>query len=239
MKKSEDFVFSAKVESYCGMSSLITNFSIEIDIYAIDLISGYFKYMRKLKEVTSPNADSVKETIPSKTLNYGHYFMKIIGILDEKRKVSSSGYVEVTSTTLVADISGASYASQGFNHKLTLNGSKTHDPDVGQGIYIGMNFTWLCRKESEVFPDDVATLPEVFPPAGSTLPPKRNREGCYGTGIGKLRSRNGFPYILDLDIDKMEGDEDYVIELDVKKRGTVVNALHRLRIKEEIHLKVK
>ncbi|PFX27651.1 Polycystic kidney disease protein 1-like 2 [Stylophora pistillata] len=236
VKKSEDFVFSAKLESNCRVSSLISKVHIETDIYAINTISGYFKHKRK--GVLYPYADSVKQTIPSKTLDYGHYFMKIIGISDNKRKISSFGYIEVTSTTLVANISGANHASQGLNEKLTLNGSKCYDPDVGQGVYTGMNFTWLCRKESEVFPDDATTLPEVSPLAGSTLPQKRDREGCYGTGVGKLRPRNGFPYILDLDVDKMEGDEDYVIKLDVRKRGLVDFALHRLRVKEEIRLKI-
>lgn len=236
MKKSEDFVFSAKVESNCRLSRLTSKVHIETDIYAINMLSGYFTHKRK--GVFYPNADSVKQTIPSKTLDYGHYFMKIIGISDNRRKVSSFGYIEVTSTMLVANISGASRASQGLNKKLTLNGSKSYDPDVGQGVYTGMNFTWLCRKESEVFPDDVTTLPEVYPPAGSTLPPKSDREGCYGTGLGKLGSRNGFPYILDLDVDKMEGDEDYVIKLDVRKKGLIDFTLHRLRVIEEIRLKI-
>lgn len=109
VKKLEDFVFFVMVELYCCMFSLIINFSIEIDIYVIDLILGYFKYMRKLKEVIFFNVDLVKEIIFSKILNYGYYFMKIIGILDKKWIVSSFGYVEVMFIILVVDILGVSY----------------------------------------------------------------------------------------------------------------------------------
>lgn len=75
-----------------------------------------------------------------------------------------------------------------------------------------MNFMWFCWKESEVFLDDVVIFFEVFFFVGLIFLLKRNCEGCYGIGMGKLRLRNGFLYIFDLDIDKMEGDEDYVIE---------------------------
>ena len=236
-KKSEDFVLFAKVASICRVSGQV-DLIIDMNVYAIDLKLGSFHNEKRIVKFSV--VDSVKLTITGKTLDYGLYFVKIVGFTqsNSETKVSSFGYVEVTSTTLVANISGASQASQGLNKKLTLNGSMSHDPDVGEGVYTGLDFTWFCKKEDETFPDNMTSLPVVNHPAVSTVLPEKDRGGCYGTGIGKLRSRNGFPYIIDLDVDKMKGDEDYVIQLAVRKRGMVVYAVHRLRIKEEIHLSI-
>ncbi|KAL9952359.1 hypothetical protein ACROYT_G039604 [Oculina patagonica] len=118
------------------------------------------------------------------------------------------------------------------------DGSLSHDPDVGEGDYTGLDFTWLCRRRNEKFPDNITGLPIVFPQSGSTSLSGQDKGGCYGTGVGKLKPRDGFPYIVDLDVDKMKGDEDYVIKMAMSKRGQTVFAVHQLRIKEEIHLKI-
>lgn len=208
------------------------------EIYAIDQRSGSFSNVRT--RIGTAVSD-IKTTIRGKDYNYGYYFYKITGTIERHTgtTVSSFGYIEVTSTTLVANISGANQASQGFNKTLTLDGSRSHDPDVGEGDYTGLDFTWLCRRGNERFPDNITALPVVFPQSGSIGLSGQDSGGCYGTGVGKLKPRDGFPYIVDLDVDKMKGDEDYVIKMAMSKRGQTVYAIHHLRIKEEIHLAIR
>ncbi len=236
MKKSEDFVFYVKLAINCHISGQVRVVFIE-EMFAIDLESGSFS---KVRTRIGTAVSDIKATIRGKDYNYGYYFYKITGSIERHTgtAVSSFGYIEVTSTNLIASISGANQASQGFNTTLTLDGSLSHDPDVGEGDYTGLDFTWLCRRRNEKFPDNITGLPIVFPQSGSTGLSGQDKGGCYGTGVGKLKPRDGFPYIVDLDVDKMKGDEDYVIKMAMSKRGQTVYAVHQLRIKEEIHLKI-
>ena len=56
--------------------------------------------------------------------------------------------------------------------------------------------------------------------------------------MGKLKPRHGMAHIADLNVDKMKGDQDYVVKLIMKKRGLTTSAVHLVRIKEEIHLTI-
>lgn len=236
MKKSEDFVFIVKVAINCHISGQV-QVLYNMEMYAIDLISASFRLVATRVGTT---VGDTKHTIRGKRYNYGHYFFKVTGTIERHKGTTTStfGYIEVTSTTLVANISGANQASQDFNKTLSLDGSMSHDPDVGEGDYNGLEFTWLCKRDNEKFPENITALPVVFPQSGSTGSSGQDRGGCYGTGVGKLNARGGFPYIVDLDVDKMKGDEDYVIRLMIRKRGQTVYAIHHLRVREEIHLKI-
>ena len=218
----------------CGNSSQV-QMPYDIDVYFINLESGSFLLDAFAKGATETDF-SVR--IPANLLSYGLYYFKVTGSIETVTGtvVDSFGYIEVTSTTLVVNVTGDSQASQGFNKILTLNGSHSYDPDVGKGNYTGLNFTWLCRRVEETFPDNIASLPVVLPLSG--FPGSHDLGGCYGTGIGKLRPRTGVPYVLDLDVDKMKGDQNYVVKLVITKRGQMVAAVHQLRIKKEIHLSI-
>lgn len=218
----------------CGNSSQV-QMPYDIDIYFINLESGSFLLDAFEKGATETDF-SVR--IPANLLSYGLYYFKVTGSIETVTGtvVDSFGYIGVTSTTLVVNVTGDSQASQGFNNILTLNGSHSYDPDVGKGNYTGLNFTWLCRRVEETFPDNIASLPVVLPLSG--FPGSHDLGGCYGTGIGKLRSRTGVPYVLDLDVDKMKGDQNYVVKLVITKGGQMVAAVHQLRIKKEIHLSI-
>lgn len=236
MKKSEDFVFLVEVAINCHINAQV-HMLYNIEFFAIDLKSGSF---RNLIIRIGTTVAGIKTTIWGSGLDYGHYLFSISGHIEGQTatRTSSFGYIEVTSTNLVANISGATQASQGFNELLTLNGTLSHDPDVGPGDYTGLEFTWLCRRNNEELPSNITALPYVFPQSGSTGFLGQDLGGCYGTGMGKLKSRDGIPYIVDLDVDKMKGDEDYVINLIMRKRGLTAYAVHRVRIKDEIHLNI-
>lgn len=236
MKKSEDFVFFVNIAINCPIPSHVQVLYHE-EMFSIDQGSGSFRNVNNRIGTTVGN---VRTTINGKRFNYGYYFYKITGSIERHTgtTVSSFGYIEITSTTLVANISGANQVSQGFNKILTLDGSLSHDPDVGEGDYTGLDFTWLCRRENEIFPNNIAALPVVSAQSESPDLSGQDGGGCYGTGVGKLKPRDGFSYIVDLGVDKMKGDEDYVIKMAMRKRGQTVYAIHHLRIKEEIHLNI-
>ena len=235
MKRSENFKFQVDFEVDCRVSGVIPVI-YNIERYRIDSNSG--SYQGKVYRIGTTVGD-LNETIIGKSFDYGLYYIKLTGSIEGKdeTRVNSFGYVEVTSTALVANITGATQASQGINKIVTLNGSQSHDPDVGKGDYSGIIFTWLCRRDYELFPNDTASLPVVRPSSGSTKV-SPDQGGCYGTGVGKLESRPVAPYIVDLDIDKMKGDQGYIIVLVMTKRGLTITAAHHLRLKEEIYLQI-
>ena len=236
MKKSEDFVFLVKVVKNCHISGQV-HWLYKSERFAINLASGSFHNVAI--QIGTAVAD-IKTLINGNNIDYGHYLFKISGNIEGQpaTKTSSFGYIEVTSTNLVANIIGARQASQGNNETLILNGSLSHDPDVGPGKYTGNEFTWLCRRNNESFSNNITALPYVFPQSGSTSLLGQDRGGCYGTGVGKLKPRHGMAYIADLNVDKMKGDQDYVVKLIMKKRGLTTSAVHLVRIKEEIHLTI-
>ena len=218
----------------CGNSTQV-QVSCSIDVYAINKESGSF-FRGALAEKTTKTDFPVR--IPANLLSYGLYYFKVTGSIETVAgtTVDSLGYIEVTSTTLFVNITGKSRASQGFNKILTLNGSQSYDPDVGRGNYTGLNFMWLCRRVEETFSDNITSLPVVLPLSGFSG--SSDLGGCYGTGIGKLRPRTEEPYILDLDVDKMKGDQDYVVKLILAKNGQKADTVHQLRIKKEIQLSI-
>jgi len=236
MKKSEVFVFTAEVAINChvaGQNQMV----YKSETFAIDLISGS---LRRSAIRIGTTVRYIETTIRGSDYDYGYYLFTIKGNIEGRSatKTSSFGYIEVTSTNLVANITGARRVSQGLNDTLTLNGSLSHDPDVGPGKYAGLEFTWLCRRNNEIFPKDITALPYVFPQSRSTSQIGQDVGGCYGTGVGKLKPRDGMAYIVDLNVDKMKGDQDYVIKLIMRKRGLTAYAVHLLRIKEEMQLKI-
>ena len=97
-----------------------------------------------------------------------------------------------------------------------------------------MKFAWFCKGKSEVFPKDIWTLPEVQPRARKSV--RMLKGGCYGTGVGKLKSRER---IVQFHVDQMKGDEEYNILLVLTKDNRNASASHDVYIREEIHINVR
>ena len=219
-----------KVVKNCHISGQVHWIS-HSEWFAINLASGSFHNV-KIRKGTA--VADIKLPVCENNIDYGHYLFMIRGNIEGQpaTNTSSFGYIEVTSTNLVANITGATRACQGNNETLILNGSLSHDPDVGPGKYTGIEFTWVCTRNNERFPNNITALTYVFPRSGSTSLLGQDRGGCYGTGVGKLKPRHGMAYIADLNVDKMKGDQYYVIKLIMKKRGLTVSAVRNVGIKE-------
>ena len=241
MNKSEDFVFLAEVAINCHIAGQV-HLLYNSETFAIDMISGSLRW---LANRTNTTVNNIETTIRGSEYDYGHYLFTISGNIEGQTatKTSSFGYLEVArSTYLVANITGAIQAFQGLNKSLTLNGSLSHDPDIGPGNYTGLEFTWLCRRnDAQSFPKNITAFPYVLiPPSGSTSLSGQDVRGCYGTGVGKLKPRAGMPYIVDLDVDHMKGDQSsrYVIKLIIRKRGLMADDRLIVHI-EEVPFKIK
>lgn len=149
------------------------------------------------------------------------------------------GFFEITYSRLIADISGKFFFSQGLHQMATLSGASSYDPDVGQGDYTGMNFTWACKRKNEMFPDNLTSLPVVTPPRKNYDSLEIDNGGCYGNGMGRLAPKQGLEYLVELDVDKMKGNEEFDIQLLVTKGERNSSASHRLRVKKEINLFIR
>ena len=129
MKKSEDFVFLVKVVKNCHISGQV-HWLYKSERFAINLASGSFHNVAI--QIGTAVAD-IKTLINGNNIDYGHYLFKISGNIEGQpaTKTSSFGYIEVTSTNLVANIIGARQASQGKNETLILNGSLGQESTLG------------------------------------------------------------------------------------------------------------
>lgn len=122
---------------------------------------------------------------------------------------SSLGFFDITKSSLIADISGGNRVTRGKGSIIKLDGSLSRDPDVDPGDLSSMQFTWLCKKRQESFPNvSVASIPVITPSSGP------GRGGCFGTGVGKLSSSD---VKVDLVTSGMVVGEFYDVKLIVKK----------------------
>lgn len=96
-------------------------------------------------------------------------------------------YLNITKTPLVVRISGGTARNIGYDSKLILDAHQmTKDPDSDKTS--NFTFEWRCRQENEVYPPTLnyITLPTLDEALNQT-----RRDGCFGTGIGKLPTPSG------------------------------------------------
>jgi hypothetical protein len=225
-----DFTVSMPTEITCQASNYIASY--QATVYSIDNSTGSLQNSYTNFGNLLPEATVWK--IPAKALQYGKYYVKVTSVIENNRGTQSSdfGFIIVGETPLVSKIAGSSLAYQGIKEIVYLYGSKSYDPDVGQGKYNGMEFIWICRRDNETFKGNPTSLPVVRPSSNQSV----DLGGCYGTGIGRLESSEKGKYVIGLDIDKMKGDTRYVIVLVVKKGERSQRSEHSMYIKEEIDI---
>ena len=122
---------------------------------------------------------------------------------------SALGFFMITKSPLIAGILGGNKVMRGKGSVITLDGSASSDPDVEPGNHSSMQFTWLCKKQQEHFPNgSLSSLPVV------TLSTGPGSGGCFGTGVGKLSSS---AKVVQLDTSQTVAGESYDVKLIVKK----------------------
>ena len=123
---------------------------------------------------------------------------------------STLGFFTIEKSPLRAEISGGNTVTRGKGKTITLNGSLSQDPDVEPGNITSMNFTWLCKKRNESFPNLSVPIPVVSLTPGLG----QGGGGCFGTGVGGLSSNTA---VVNLSTSAMNVDEFYDIKLRVQK----------------------
>lgn len=198
-------------------------------IYSINNVTAAFKQVYTTVGLLSNRTTWI---IPARALEFGMHYVKVTSWIPGHTGTNSVswGLIRVGETKLIAIIISGNVTYQGMLDIFYLNGSQSHDPDLGPGIYEDMEFIWLCRRSNETFPNDPTTLPLVSPNDTQT------GSGCYGSGVGRLEPTKEQQYLVGLDVDKMAGNTQYVIALVVRKQERSTWSEQRLFVKEEIDI---
>ena len=180
--RSKDFIVQTQVSnSNCNTSNTIL-FEWYLYKYDVDR-SG----KTEIKSITLLDSKSTEWNLQKRQLDYGRYFVDFrAAFAGHPHMIGSSvGFFDITKSPLIADISGGNRVTRGKGNIIKLDGSLSRDPDADPSDPSSMQFTWLCKKQQESFPDvPIASLPTVTPSSGP------GKGGCFGTGVGKLSSND-------------------------------------------------
>lgn len=145
--KATGFAFNF---SYAKICPLAENIGLKWNVWKMGSSSDGLESKANLSPLQMPaNALDVR----ARTLDYGRYRMEAVVIPQGKdirdlysgTDVSKSIYVNIIPSVLIAVIKGGKYKSIGYDSLLILDGSSSHDPDVGIGEpdkYL--LFNWYC-----------------------------------------------------------------------------------------------
>ena len=205
--RSNDFIVQGNVLNASCNSSNTLLFKWFLTSYSVNKAGE-----TKIKETTLRNATGTQWNLPKRVLDYGAYYVDFRAAFTSNPKLfgSTLGFFTIVKSPLRAKISGGNTVTRGKGKTITLNGSLSQDPDVEPGNIISMNFTWLCKKRNESFPNLSVPIPVVsFTPG-----PGQGGGGCFGIGVRRLSSNTA---VVKLPTSAMNVDELYDIKLIVQK----------------------
>ena len=167
----------------------------------------------KIKETILLDETGTQWNLPKRVLVYGAYYVDFRAAFTSNPKMfgSTLGFFTIEKSPLRAKISGGNTVTRGKGKTITLNGSLSQDPDVEPGNITSMNFTWLCKKRNESFPNLSVPIPVVSLTPGLG---QGGSGGCFGTGVGRLNSNTA---VVNLSTSAMNVGEFYDIKLIVQK----------------------
>ena len=204
--RSKDFITQAIVgKAECNSSQTLL-FAWYLFKYKVEASGNVY-----IEKTILLDSRSTEWTLQKRTLHYGLYFVEFrVAYASQPTVISSAlGFFNVTKSKLVADILGGNKVTRGKGSLISLEGSASRDPDVESGNHSSMEFTWLCKKRQESFPNgSLASLPVVTTSSGP------GNGGCFGTGVGKLSSSD---IVVTLDTSRMTVGELYDVKLIVTK----------------------
>ena len=204
--RSNDFIVQGNVLNASCNSSNTLLFKWVLTSYSVNAAGE-----TKIKGTTLLDTTGTQWNLPKRTLDYGTYYVDFKAAFTSNPKMfgSTLGFFTIVKSPLRAKISGGNTVTRGKDSTITLNGSLSQDPDVEPGNITSMNFTWLCKKPNESFPNLSFPIPVV-----SLTPGPGQGGGCFGTGVGRLSSNTA---VVNLPTSAMNVDEFYDIKLIVQK----------------------
>ncbi|CAH1779438.1 unnamed protein product [Owenia fusiformis] len=162
------------------------------------------------KEVTLPETVDTSLTtivLPQFALPYGVYLLEFKVQLVTNPGLDLSVYsvgqtwLEIVPAPLQAKIVGGSARVVGYNKDITLDASRSFDPDLAPTTYKRLlDYTWFCRRELETFPTNWTMY-------------NMTSGGCFNNGFV-------LPYtssILHLDSSNFTPDQPYIFEVEVSQ----------------------
>ena len=207
--RSNDFIVQGNVLNASCNSSNTLLFKWFLTSYSVNEAGE-----TKIKETTLLNVTGTQWNLPKRVLDYSAYYVDFRAAFTSNPKMfgSTLGFFTIEKSPLRAKISGGNTVTRGKGKTITLSGSLSQDPDVEPGNITSMNFTWLCKKRNESFPNLSFPIPVV----SLTLGPGQGGGGggCFGTGVGRLSSNTA---VVNLSTSAMNVGEFYDIKLIVQK----------------------
>ncbi|XP_044184816.1 polycystic kidney disease protein 1-like 2 [Acropora millepora] len=205
--QSKDFIVQGNVLNSSCNSSNILLFKWFLTSYSVNEAGE-----TKIKWTTLLDTTGTQWNLPKRVLDYGAYYVDFRAAFTSNPKMfgSTLGFFTIEKSPLRAKISGGNTVTRGKGKTITLDGSLSQDPDVEPGIITPMNFTWLCKKRNESFPNLSFPIPVVSLTPG----PGQGGGGCFGTGVGVLSSNKA---VVNLSTSAMNVGEFYDIKLRVQK----------------------
>ena len=208
--RSNDFIVQGNVlKTSCNSSNTLL-FKWFLTSYSVNKAGE-----TKIKETTLLDVTGTQWNLPKLVLDYGTYYVDFRAAFTSNPKMfgSTLGFFTIEKSPLRAKISGGNTVTKGKGKTITLNGSLSQDPDVEPGNITSMNFTWLCKKRNESFPNLSFPIRVV----SLTRGPGQGGGGgggCFGTGVGRLSSNRA---VVNLSTIAMNVGEFYDIKLIVQK----------------------
>ena len=206
--RSKDFIIQATVRN----SSQALQFEWYLFKFKIKA-SGNIEIQKKIPSVSR----TTEWTLRKRTLDYGEYYVEFRAAYSNQPSVKSSilGFFKVSKSKLIADIAGGNTVTRGKVAPILLDGSASRDPDVEPCNHTSMNFTWLCKKRQEQFPNvSLASLPVI----NSSLVPGHG--GCFGTGNKTVSLETshmdvGELYVIKLIVTKDDRKDEFTQEIEI------------------------
>lgn len=206
------YTFTANIELRCAtiwtqnMSWIIANTSL-----------NDFEAISNGTVVSAKTNDWTPTVHHAAFANVVHTLYFSFTVVQQEGKVTKTaydkGYLIIRLPPLEAKISGETEITRGNKQIFILNGSESYDPHVGHGDLDTLTFYWLCKRLDEEFPTENPLAIQVVQITLSHS--KASRGGCFGTGIGRLKSTE--PVIM-LNASVMENSTaSYVFKLIVTK----------------------
>ncbi|CAD5124542.1 DgyrCDS12820 [Dimorphilus gyrociliatus] len=174
--RSEIVQISSTVQMQCNPPKKAVN------TWSLYQVSFYFNGTEKLTRIQiPPQINQMSLKLPKRYLALGIYKV-VVTVNPEGLKTISKeacGYFLIVSSPLLPNMEGGSRRTAPNNRDLSLDASKSYDPDVDNPAFSELSYNWYCRLEHEKFArDSNEKLIDTATQAGSG--------GCFGDGPGKL-----------------------------------------------------
>lgn len=102
--------------------------------------------------------------IPARTLTYGTYGIHLTLCMKDVYPpvcTTITGFIKVNPSIMVAQFEGGSGRAGGKDRILQISAMPSHDPDTSLTFDDDIKVAWCCKRQSEIFPDNLEDIPDL------------------------------------------------------------------------------